>query len=119
VSSSETNICTQKTEHRVPTLTISDKVDFSKVRTFLESIARNSESSKYTYEMGLKHLQRFLTGGSYSDNNNNNNYHHHNDYNVETILLPLQNGMVNVYELIDTFVSYLVTTSSSSSPYSV
>lgn len=53
VSSSETNICTQKTEHRVPTLTISDEVDFSKVRTFLESIARNSESSKYAYEMGL------------------------------------------------------------------
>jgi hypothetical protein len=67
--------------------------------------------------MGLKHLQRVLTGGSYSDNNNNN-YHHHNDYNVETILLPLQNGTVNVYELIDTFVSYLVTTSSSSQ-YSV
>jgi hypothetical protein len=63
----------------------------------------------------LKHLQRFLTGGSYSDNNN---YHHHYNYNVETILLPLQNGTVNVYELIDTFVSYLVTTSSSS-PYSV
>lgn len=68
----------------------------------------------------LKHLQRFLTGGSYSDNDNDNdnNYHHHNNYNVETILLPLQNGTVDVYELIDTFVSYLVT-SSSSSPYSV
>lgn len=60
----------------------------------------------------LKHLQRFSTGGSYSDDDDDD-YHHYNNCNVETILLPLQNGTVNVYELIDTFVSYLVTTSSS------
>jgi hypothetical protein len=77
-------------------MSVSREVDFLKVRTFLESIARNSLKTKYAYEMGLKHLQRFLIGSTYQA------------YNVETILQPLQTGTINAYELIDSFVSYLV-----------
>ena len=79
---------------------IVSEIDFPKVRKFLESIARNSRNSKVTYETGLKHFQRFLGAGS-----NNNNYQ---NYNVERILSALQASSVNVYELLDGFVSYFV-----------
>ena len=79
-------------------LPIASEIDFPKVRTFLESIARNSRNSKASYEIGLKHLQRFLGASS--------NYRQ--NHNIETILSALQTGSANVYELLDGFVSYLV-----------
>jgi hypothetical protein len=95
-------ISTQKPKYRL--LHIASQVDFPKVRTFLESVARGSKNSKDSYEIGLKHLQCFL-----SSNNNSNDYRHHpNYYDVETILLALQSNTINVYELLDRFVSYLV-----------
>jgi integrase len=81
-------------------LPIAKEIDFSKVRIFLESIARNSRNSKATYETGLKHFQRFLSASS------SNNYYQ--NYNVESILSALQEGLVNVYELLDGLVSYFV-----------
>jgi hypothetical protein len=81
-------------------LPIASEIDFPKVRTFLESVGRNSRNSRPTYEIGLKHFQRFLGSSS-----NSNNYQ---NYNVETILSALQAGSVNVYELLDGFVSYFV-----------
>lgn len=84
---------------------IASEIDFPKVRTFLESVARGSINSKGSYEIGLKHLQCFL---SISNNNSNDYRHHQNYYNVETILLALQSNTINVYELIDKFVSYLL-----------
>jgi hypothetical protein len=92
-------ISTQKPKYKA--LRIASEIDFPKVRSFLESIARNSRNSKATYETGLKHFQRFLGASS----NNNNNYQ---NYNVENILSALQAGSVNVYELLDGFVSYFV-----------
>lgn len=93
---------------------IPSQTDFPKVRKFLESIARGSKNSKASYEVGLKHLQCFLNSNiSNSDKNNNNNnssddcYHHYN-YNIETILEALQSNKLNVYELLDSFVSYFV-----------
>jgi integrase len=85
-------------------LRIASEIDFPKVRTFLESVARGSKNSKDSYEIGLKHLQCFLS----SNNNSNDDRHHQNYYNVETILLALQSNTINVYELLDRFVSYLV-----------
>jgi integrase len=82
---------------------IASEIDFPKVRTFLESVARGSVNSKCSYGIGLKHFQCFLS--SNSDNNNNNYYQ---NYNIETIPLALQSNTVNVYELLDSFVSYLV-----------
>jgi integrase len=91
-------ISTQKSKYKV--LRIASEIDFPKVRTFLESVGRNSRNSRATYETGLKHFQRFLGSSS-----NNNNYQ---NYNVESILSALQAGSVNVYELLDGFVSYFV-----------
>ncbi|MDQ3903490.1 MAG: site-specific integrase [Thermoproteota archaeon] len=93
--------------------------DFPKVRTFLESVARGSKSSRRSYEIGLKHFQGFLNRISNSnsnnndkDNDNNNNTssngYYHNHYDIETILPALQSNRLNVYELLDSFVSYLV-----------
>ena len=93
-------------------LKIASQIDFPKVRIFLESIARGSKSSKNTYEIGLKHLQSFLgitSSSSINRNNNNNNSNNCNrHYNIETILLALESNKLNVYELLDSFVSYLV-----------
>ncbi|HEX6281372.1 MAG TPA: site-specific integrase [Nitrososphaera sp.] len=83
-------------------LRIASEIDFPKVRMFLESVGRNSRNSKATYETGLKHFQRFLGASS---SNSNNNYQ---SYNVESILSAIQEGSVNVYELLDSFVSYFV-----------
>ena len=95
-------ISTQKLKYN-KVLRIASEIDFPKVRTFLESVGRNSRNSKATYETGLKHFQRFLGGAS--SNSSNNNYQ---NYNVESILSALQAGSVNVYELLDSFVSYFV-----------
>jgi integrase len=81
-------------------LHIAKEIDFPRVRIFLESVSRNSRNSKATYETGLKHFQRFL-GASISNNNYQN-------YNIESILSALQASSVNVYELLDGFVSYFV-----------
>lgn len=65
-----------------------------KVRTFLDSIKRNSVSSEQTYLNGLRTFQRFLDTII--------------NLNLETVLVPLQTQEINVYELLDKFVSYLL-----------
>jgi integrase len=67
-----------------------------RVRTFLDSVGRNSIKTRKAYELGLKMLHRFLIQSSYSN------------YNIESIIEALQEGKVNPYELIDGLVSYLV-----------
>jgi hypothetical protein len=79
---------------------IASEIDFPKVRTFLESIGKNSRNSKATYETGLKHFQRLLVGSITSNYQN---------YNVESIIPAIQTGgSINVYELMDGLVSYFV-----------
>jgi integrase len=93
-------ISTQKRKCKV--LRIAGEIDFPTVRTFLESVARNSRNSKATYETGLKHFQRFLVRSTSTSNNYQN-------YNVETIIPAIQTGgSINVYELMDGLVSYFV-----------
>ena len=93
-------ISTQK--HKCKVLWIASEIDFPTVRTFLESVARNSSNSKATYETGLKHFQRFLVGSTSTSNSYQN-------YNVETIIQAIQTGgSINVYELMDGLVSYFV-----------
>jgi len=89
---------------------IASQIDFPKVRTFLESVARGSKNSKSSYEIALKHFQGFLNSNSIgsSDNDNNSTSDYCQHYNIETILTALQNNKLNVYELLDRFVSYLV-----------
>jgi integrase len=64
-----------------------------KVRIFLDSIKRNSVSSEQAYLNGLRTFQRFL------DLEN---------VNLETVLVSLQRQEINIYELLDRFVSYLL-----------
>jgi len=61
------------------------------VRAFLDSRCRNSQDSRRTYLTGLVYHDNFLRGG----------YGH----SVETILQSLTKGDINVYELLDSFVT--------------
>ena len=67
-----------------------------KVRAFLDSIRRNSKASEKAYFNGLLRFQHFLS----QDNKLNN-------YSLETILPPLANQEINLYELLNAFVSFL------------
>ena len=68
-----------------------------KVKVFLESIMRNSEDSKKAYQTGLAQFQSFL----------NEKCHPTSSHTLETILEQLSKNEINVYELIDSFVSFL------------
>jgi integrase len=64
----------------------------TKVSTFLNSIGRNSKNSKITYNTGLVHFARFLEPKNQTP---------------DAIIPLLIKGKVNIYELLDEFVSYL------------
>jgi integrase len=65
-----------------------------KVRVFLESIGRNSLRTRKNYETGLVHLHDFLST-KYA-----------NDYSLETILIRLKDNRLDVYEMLDNFITY-------------
>ena len=65
-----------------------------KVRVFLESIGRNSLRTRKNYETSLVHLNNFLIT-KYA-----------NDYSLETILIGLKDNRLDVYELLDNFITY-------------
>lgn len=69
-----------------------------KVNTFLNSMARNSKSSKRAYSTGLIHFNNFLN--EHSDKNLSK-------YNLDTIFEPLQSQQLDIYNLFDQFVSHL------------
>lgn len=72
----------------------------SKVQDFLNSVGRNSQKTRQLYGFGLTHFQSFLStddSGRYTD------------FTAESILPVISNNQINVYTLIDDFVSYLVT----------
>ena len=83
-----------------------ERIGFQRVMTFLSSMERNSLSSRYAYQNGLNHLQRFLS-------------QKYPDYNLETILKPLAENKVNIYELLDIFISYLQISNSTLTPSSI
>jgi integrase len=65
------------------------------VNAFLTSMLRNSIRSKYAYQYGLTHFQKFIS-------------EKYSKYNLETILEPLSKNKINLYEILDGFVSYLL-----------
>ena len=81
-------------------------MQFKSSHVFLSSILRNSLKSKYAYECALAHFQRFLIT-SYTE------------YNIETILGPLSRSEINVYTIIDEFVSYLLSVNTNLTPNSI
>jgi integrase len=80
--------------------------DYNVVNVFLSSISRNSLKSKYTYQSGLAHFQKFLK-------------QKYPQYNVETILKPLSNNEIDIYAMLDGFVSFLVNESQNISSASI
>lgn len=64
-----------------------------KVRIFLDSIKRNSVTSEQAYLNGLRTFQRFLDIVN---------------MNLETVLVSVQRQEINIYELLDRFISYLL-----------
>jgi hypothetical protein len=81
-------------------------MQFKSSHVFLSSILRNSLKSKYVYECALAHFQRFLVT-SYTE------------YNIETILEPLSRNEINVYTVLDEFVSFLLHVNASLTPNSI
>ena len=79
-----------------------------KVKVFLEAISRNSIKSKRSYSSGITLLQNFL--------NENEQKQRYYGCNCETIILALLENKVNVYELFDRFVSYVLATKSDITP---
>lgn len=67
-----------------------------KVQRFLESIARNSIKTKNVYKIGLSYFQTFL-----SEANNL-------DFTLETLLDALDKNKINIYEVLDDFVSFII-----------
>jgi integrase len=69
----------------------------SKVQDFLNSIARNSERTKKLYGFALAHFQTFLSSDE-----------RYSKYIVNNILGPVLKNQINVYSLMDNFVSHLI-----------
>ena len=72
-----------------------EKYLLPKVKSFLESIGRNSKKSKNTYQSGIKHLHEFLKVK-------------YPEKTAESILSSLKVMEIDVYELLNDFVSYLI-----------
>ena len=82
------------TRHRILTM--------PKVLTFLESIERNSKNTRSNYHLGLACFQNYL------DANSNSNSSVKIKLDLETVLPLLSKNKMDVYELLDGFLSYLM-----------
>ena len=69
--------------------------DYKAVDVFLSSISRNSLRSKYAYQAGLVHFQKFLK-------------QKYPQYDIESILKPLSNNELDIYIILDEFISCLM-----------
>jgi integrase len=72
-----------------------------KVQRFLDSISRNSMKSMRSYSSALTHFQNFL----FQNQGRNGKY---SKYSIETILKALSENKINIYELFDDFISFLL-----------
>ena len=82
----------------------------SKVKVFLDSIERNSNNSRIAYSSGLRHLHNFIAQA---------HEQRYSQFNAETILIPLSKNEINVYELLDSFVSFILQAKQNITPKSV
>jgi integrase len=75
-----------------------------KAKIFLESIQRNSKDSRRVYQTGLAHFRHFLQK-KYAINADT-------QYTLETILESIYRNEINVYDLLDNFVSFMMDSTS-------
>jgi hypothetical protein len=69
----------------------------TEVHDFLESVGRNSEKTRKLYGFSLLHFQEFLSSDDI-----------YSKFTVNSILKPVSKNQIDVYTLLDHFVSYLV-----------
>lgn len=62
-------------------------------KPFLDSVARNSKNTSKAYASALLYFQLFLQSKKYT---------------LQTVIKPLSTDKLNVYELLDAFVAYLI-----------
>ena len=67
---------------------------YDRSRTFLDTVGKNSRKTRSNYETALVHLESFLS----------NRYD--GKYNVDSIIDLISRNQMNVYELLDGFVSF-------------
>ena len=79
----------------VNTVIVTKHSKLPKVVSFLESIGRNSLSSKKSYASSLTHFNNFII----------KNYP---NYDCQNILDSLSKNEINVHEVLDSFISYLL-----------
>jgi integrase len=70
--------------------------------TFLSAMGRNSVKSMTCYKFGLEHFQKFIIKT-------------YPAYNIETIIAPILARAINVYDVLEKFIAYLVALSLSPS----
>ncbi len=80
---------------RQATLPLAQTFSQSKVSKFLESIGRNSRQSTRIYGFGLSHFQGFL----YTE--------YGPQFSIDSVIDNVTANKINVYTLLDNFVSYL------------
>lgn len=70
------------------------------VADFLTTKARKSKRTVLTFSFAVDHLNKFIHQ-NYNNNNNDNNY------DIQTILAPIKKGEIDIYKLLNNFISYL------------
>jgi integrase len=73
-----------------------------KVESFLSSVQRSSMRTKVSYETGLTHFHSFLMK--------------EHDHTIDSIIQPLLDNKFNVYNLLEEFITYMITKVPSASP---
>lgn len=68
---------------------------YDRPRMFLDTVGRNSRKTRSNYETALVHLEGFLS-----------NRYDSGKYNVDSIIDLISRNQMNVYELLDSFVSF-------------
>ena len=73
-----------------------DIMNSSSAKTFLYSVGRNSVKTKMAYSAALLYLRLYL------------NTRKEDKHTLQSIIKPLSTNKINVYELLDSFVAYLI-----------
>jgi integrase len=80
--------------------------NFPKVKKFLDKIEINSKNSRLSFFTGLTHFNNFIV----------KNYP---SFNLETIISKIADNEINVYDLLDSFVTYIMEERKGISPSSI
>jgi hypothetical protein len=74
--------------------------NLAKVLEFIENVARGSKQTAVSYAYAIDHFNRFVETHCY-------NYSRSNNYNIESVLEPLQREEIDRYKLLNDFITYL------------